>query len=238
MGFIVSHVHFFEPLETWPQGEVWRCDLSKPPSDESLWMLSGPERGRAQRFLREPDRHSFIGAHVALRRLLAAQLAQAPEALEFATGPFGKPFLDGHEPLRFNLSHSHPVALVALSRHCEVGIDIEKICDLPDADELVQHHFSAHEQQAWSLLSEPHRPAAFYSAWSRKEACVKALGWGLSMPLETVEVGLEPGLRQLELSLPEGGLAQVSVLSLSLEAGWSGAVAWVRQALGNDPEVS
>jgi 4'-phosphopantetheinyl transferase len=215
-------------LHTASWGQVWHADLSRPPSDGSAQILSAQERARAQRLVREQDRQRFINAHVGLRTLLSDHTQHPAELLEFAEGPFGKPFLPAHDGLQFNLSHSQHRALVAISQQCEVGVDIEQMRDLHDADGLVQRYFSAAEQADWGALPPSERLAAFHQAWSRKEACVKAVGWGLSVPLEGVEVGIQDLAREVHLQLPNGQQILMGLESLSLEAGWFGAVAWVK----------
>lgn len=222
-------------LHTASWGQVWHADLSRPPSDESLQILSAHERARAQRLVREQDRQRFINAHVGLRTLLSEHARHPAELLEFAEGPFGKPFLPAHDGLQFNLSHSRHRALVAISRQCEVGVDIEQMRDLHDADGLAQRYFSVAEQADWQALPPSERLAAFHQAWSRKEACVKAVGWGLSVPLEGVEVGFRGLTHEVHMRLPNGQQILLGLESLSLEAGWFGAVAWVK-SMGKGPD--
>ncbi len=229
----------FERLHTWPLGEVWRCDLAAAPDDAAAWaVLSAAEQTRARRFAFEHHRRRFVAAHAALRRLLADTLGERPEALVFDAGPYGKPFLPGAPRLHFNLSHSDDSALAVISSQVEVGIDIEHQRELRDAHGLVQRHFSEAEQAAWFALPVLARQAAFHEVWARKEACVKALGWGLSLPLETVNVGWSTPSSSpasadashsldLHVSLPDGGRAGLGVFSLHLAPDWAGAVAWV-----------
>lgn len=229
----------FKRLHSWPLGDVWRCDLAAMPADDPAgWaVLSLTEQTRARRFAFEHHRRRFVAAHVALRHLLADTLGERPEALVFDTGPHGKPFLPAAPRLHFNLSHSEDSALAVLSSRCEVGVDIERHRDLRDAHGLVERHFSKDEQAAWMALPVGERQSAFHEAWARKEACVKATGWGLSLPLETVNVGWTVSASvpspsaspssSLPLSLPDGGHAGLGVFSLHLAPGWAGAVAWV-----------
>jgi 4'-phosphopantetheinyl transferase len=116
---------------------------------------------------------------------------------------------------------------VAVSNSCEVGVDIEQVREMRDANGLVERYFSLDERDDWQCLRVSERAEAFHGAWVRKEACAKALGWGLSMPLDSLDVGWAPGPKALDLCLPDGSLASVSVFSLQLGPGWAGAVAWI-----------
>lgn len=217
----------FHCVHSAPQGEVWRCDLSVPPSPVGLASLSSVERVRAQRFVFERDRVRFVAAHVALRELLAEKLQQPAHTLQFDTGQFGKPYLPRSPTCHFNLTHSEDLALIAVSHRSEVGVDIERLRDLRDAEGLVERHFSPSEQRAWREVPFRERAAAFHQTWARKEAVVKALGWGLNLPLETVMVGTSTEPHTLDLTLPySGSRVRVGLCTLLLEPGWAGALAW------------
>ncbi len=213
-------------VHVWPLGEVWQADLSHSELARP-GVLSDTERGRAQRFYRESHRQRFVASHVALRQLLADKLHTTPEALSFASGPHGKPYLPDAPGCHFNLSHSGTAALIAVSMHGQVGVDIEQVRELRDAEGLVQRHFTPLEQQAWYGLPPLERQLAFHQTWARKEACIKAVGWGLKLPLETIDVGSGPALSAPELHLPDGSRVPVSVHSLPLGATWTAALAWL-----------
>lgn len=216
----------FDCVHTWPLGEVWHCGLG----DVSLAcpdILSSTERARAQRFYREADRQRFVASHVALRRLLADKLHHDPAALVFANGPHGKPFLPDAPHCHFNLSHSGAAALMVISMHTEVGVDIEHVRELRDAEGLVARHFTPAEQLDWHRQPLTERPMAFHQMWARKEACVKAVGWGLRLPLETIDVGSVSAVATPQLQLPDGNQVVVSVSSLLLGGSWAAALAWL-----------
>ena len=103
-------------------------------------------------------------------------------------GRYGKPALQDEPSLRFNLSHSEDQVLYAFAYHQEVGIDIEQIRPLGDIDGLAHHVFSAQEQAVLQHLCPPEKEASFYACWTRKEAFIKALGMGFSMPLDSFDV--------------------------------------------------
>jgi 4'-phosphopantetheinyl transferase len=176
---------------------VWRASLGQPTSrvEQLVRTLSDDERGRAERFHSERDRTRFVVARGTLRSILGHYLGVEPGRVQFEYGPRGKPHMA--EPfanlaLRFNLAHSHDWALYAFAHHREVGIDLERACPLPDAEEIATRFFSARESAAWRALSPNRRQQAFYLCWTRKEAYIKAIGDGLALPLDQFDVSLAP----------------------------------------------
>jgi len=146
--------------------------------------LSAAERARAARFVHENDRARFVAARGILREILGAALGIAPGALALSAGPFGKPFLlrDGlAAPLRFSLSHSGGLLVVALACR-EVGVDVELARPIPRhrLDSLIALALAPREQAALRSLALGSREAAFYRAWVRREALAKAQGSGFA----------------------------------------------------------
>jgi 4'-phosphopantetheinyl transferase len=159
-------------------------------------LLSDAERHRASRLAFDRDRRRFIVARALLRRLLGAQLGVRPESVELVYGVRGKPalaprFADSN--LRFNVSHCDDVAVSAVSRGREIGIDVEAVRALPDADAIAARFFSPRETAAYQGLDPRDRALGFVNCWTRKEAFIKALGDGLHYPLERFDVSLAPG---------------------------------------------
>lgn len=158
--------------------------------------LSAAERQRAVRLRRPRHARRFITARAGLRRLLAERLQVAPQSIEFTYGEHGKPALGGrlaHAGLSFNLSHCERVAVYAFARGCEVGVDVEAVRAFPEADRIAACFFSRRENEVYCSLAPRDRPVAFFHCWTRKEAFVKALGAGLSLPLHGFDVSLAPG---------------------------------------------
>ena len=165
-------------------------------SGEWCRCLSEAERARAARFVFERDRRRFIAGRAWLRQLLAARLEVAPEAIELVYGPQGKPGLTrrfADSDLRFNLSHCDDVAVYAFAHGREVGVDVERVRELRDADDIAARFFSRLEYEAYRALGPRDRPLGFFNCWTRKEAFIKALGEGLSHPLDRFDVSLAPG---------------------------------------------
>jgi 4'-phosphopantetheinyl transferase len=163
-------------------------------------VLDADERQRVNRLIFQRDRDAFIVAHATLRSVLGHCLGAAPAAVRFTRDVYGKPTLaDARCDLRFNLSHSGNYALLALAAGRAVGVDIELV--RPRAPWNVARSFFARAEQA-ALIAEntAERSKAFYRCWTRKESFVKAVGCGLSLPLDAFDVSLEPSGRQLLLS--------------------------------------
>ena len=128
------------------------------------------ERQRAGRFHFEKDRGEFIVGRALLRTLLGRYGHREPSQLEFHYGASGKPRLAGEDPsLRFNLSHSHGLALYAFSRGRELGIDVEQIRSNADAKKIAERFFSSQEVATLRALPAHEREKAFFDCWTRKE---------------------------------------------------------------------
>ncbi len=174
---------------------VWRASLDIPKAiiPNLYEILTEDERERAERFRFVRDCHHFIAARAVLRTLLSRYVGVPPAQLRFAYTSKGKAFLpnagNGYQ-LSFNLSHSHELALYAVARDRQVGVDVEYMRGNLDYEGISQHTFSRYEVATLRALSPQLRQAAFYACWTRKEAFVKALGEGLSYPLDQFDVSL------------------------------------------------
>lgn len=185
--------------------ELWRIDLDQYIPAAARARLSADEMTRARRFVFEQDRHRYIAAHAALRQLLGRNHRAADELPHFVTGRFGKPALaPASERLHFNLSHSQGSGLVALSTRHELGVDIERVRPMPDALALAEAYFSPAERAALAACPEAQRDRAFFVCWTRKEACLKAVGIGLHLALDGFEVGIEPVAQTVVMTTPDG----------------------------------
>jgi len=177
---------------------VWRASLS---ADEATLRsleatLADQERERARRFIFARDRDRYIAARGVLRDLLGKYLRRAPESIEFVYGPYGKPDIASaasRPEIRFNLSHSHGLVVVAIGREREVGIDVEMIRPDFASEAIAKRYFSAKEIDELSKLPAELRTEGFFLCWTRKEAYIKAKGDGLQIPLDSFDVSLSPG---------------------------------------------
>ncbi len=177
---------------------VWRAMLNQPPSQTRHLHqnLAADEKARAARFYFEKDRKHFIIARGVLRAILGRYLNRAPECLSFCYSSYGKPALAGEPDLnaiRFNLSHSHGIALYAVTRGREVGIDLERIRSGLASAQIAGRFFSPREITMLQEIPAEMQNQAFFRCWTRKEAYIKAWGEGLSLPLDQFDVSLDPG---------------------------------------------
>lgn len=182
------------PVPHLEDGEVHIWRLRPEPSVELsryFQILSDDEQNRARRFRFSHLTRNFIVDHGRLRLLLGAYTQSRPEDLVFAENSFGKPQLTNHR-LRFNLSHTDGLSLLAVCLRSEVGIDVEAVRPMVDWAAVAQSHFSPNEYAALHSTIESDRQNAFYRCWTRKEAFLKADGHGLSMPLDSFAVSLAP----------------------------------------------
>lgn len=175
---------------------IARLDCGALAVAEALSVLVDDERDRAAGFLVEQERLRFIVARATLRRLLAERLGVPARAIRLARGPHGKPRLAApfaESGLRFNVSHSRNVAAYAFTQRGEIGVDVEAIRPMKDADDIARRFFSRNERRDFFSLDPVDRCLAFFRCWTRKEAFLKAIGEGLSHPLTAFDVSLKPG---------------------------------------------
>lgn len=154
-------------------------------------FLSEEERARADRFAFPHLKTRYALSQGALRLLLGQALLRTPGSLQFSAGSHGKPALVDSTELQFNKSHSGELAVVAVARSCEVGVDVEQLREVSDAEQIAARYFSPAESAELLKEADPdERRAAFFRCWTRKEAYVKAVGGGLSIPLDEFQVTL------------------------------------------------
>ena len=159
-------------------------------------LLCSEERARADRFAFDSDRRRYIVGRAELRRILSARLGVAPRSVKFTYGAFGKPVLANglaDSGVRFNLSHSGNAAVCALTTGRDIGVDLERHRVVPNAPRIAQRFFSRAERASLNALDPVDQSLGFLNCWTRKEAFIKAVGEGLSYPLESFDVSLAPG---------------------------------------------
>ncbi|TMQ62319.1 MAG: 4'-phosphopantetheinyl transferase superfamily protein [Candidatus Eisenbacteria bacterium] len=194
--------------------------------------LAVDERNRSARFRFQRDRRHFIVAHGVLREVLGRYLQTEPGRIGFVYQAFGKPDL-GPEfggRLKFNLSHSAGLALIAIAPESNVGVDLEYIRAQSDYAELARYFFSAAEVDQLSALPDHLYAEAFISCWTKKEAYVKARGRGLALPLQsfTVPLTTDPAQGPATLQAASNDIDQAirwSVHTLRPALGYIGALA-------------
>ena len=229
-------IHWMQPpgALSCPQGEIHIWKISIPVDEESLApfmaILSDDENERMQRFHFARHRLRFIARRAALRLILARYVGIAANQLCFSRNPYGKPELieapDGRTQLQFSASHSHKLALVAVTRRAPLGIDIEYM-DPRRADRYVARRFFAPGEVAeLNRLAGTDWLDGFFNCWTRKESYVKARGQGLSLPLDSFEVSLALGgsIRLLKVHGDPAAVRQWRMRTLTPQAHYAAAL--------------
>jgi 4'-phosphopantetheinyl transferase len=217
-----------EPTLSVGDVHLWRADLDTEAlsADRMLPFLDRDERERAAKFRFEQHRDRFIAGRALVRIVLGRYLLTPPDTLRFAHNAHGKPLLAGahsSSALRFNLSHSDRYALLAVTREVEVGVDIERISERIDYEAIAARFFSVREREALSRLPDRERIDAFFACWTRKEACLKAVGDGISGGLERFVVSIDPDEPARILASQAG--VSLSILDVPFGSGCRGALA-------------
>jgi len=211
---------------------IWQAALDSPGNrvQEFREKLSLDERAKAERLRFERDRNRFIVRFGILRTILGFYTGTEPNEIRFCYGNRGKPRLCdafGRAGIHFNVSHSEGLALYVFTRDHEVGVDIERIRDIPEMEEIVEQFFSARENAIFRSLPRSKKRQAFFTCWTRKEAFMKVIGEGLFYPLNRFDVSFSPDEPSRLLSIdgdPEKA-SQWFMLSLKPAVGFIAALA-------------
>jgi 4'-phosphopantetheinyl transferase len=207
---------------------VWRVELNQPEPllEKFRETLEEQELDRASRFHFEKHRRHFTAGRGVLRQLLSQYLGTKPEQLRLSYGAYGKPALNGEHKdsrLRFNMSHSHEVALFAFAEDRELGVDVEHIRTDFASEEVARRFFSRREVETFNALPRHDQVAAFFKCWTRKEAFIKVIGKGLSQPLDKFDVTLGQPAALLWVSGDDA--SRWSLYDLEVGGDYAGALA-------------
>jgi 4'-phosphopantetheinyl transferase len=184
-------------------------------------LLDTVELERRDRLLFYPDRRDYAAAHAVLRRMLCARYGADPATWRFEATPTGKPRITGprsDELIDFSLSHARGAVACAVADAVDIGIDVERIDRSSEVEELAHRFFSQQEARRVTAAAPPLRRERFIELWTLKEAYVKALGTGLSSPLDSFAFAFGPG----------------AILRLDASAGPADAWAFALYAVGTD----
>jgi 4'-phosphopantetheinyl transferase len=181
------------PLEQ-HEVHVWKIGLlaSQVQLGQLRKLLSDDELERADRFRFERHRRRFITGRAVVRILLGKYANRPPEALDFSYNSHGKPSLKESGSLEFNFTNSRDLSLLCIARQAQLGIDLEHLGRHADYAGIANRFFAEREVEELFSLPESRRHAAFLTGWTRKEAYIKALGTGLSLPLDKFAVTIDP----------------------------------------------
>lgn len=212
---------------------IWRVclDVTDSTIEYLLPTLCVAERQRAERFHFQKDRKQFVVTRSVLRIILGRYLEREPSALGFCYNQYGKPELastcDRSQTIRFNLSHSQGLALIAIAHNLDIGIDLEYI--RPDVawEQIAQSYFSPKERDMLHQLPAALKALAFFTVWTRKEAYIKATGKGLSLPLNRFDVSTVPGepAKLLNVQWDAREAERWSLVELTVGSGYAATLA-------------
>ena len=225
------------------------------PNDVHVWMfstgvseeeirefraiLSGEERGRADRFVFHADRDRFVASHALMRMKLADYCNIRPEHLKFGTGEHGKPYLsEPDSSFQFNLSHSGFLAMLVVTRSNPCGIDVEVMRTKIDDAAIAERFFSKRENESLRSLPAAQRRHGFFRRWAVKEAVLKAAGKGLTQPLSSIDTTDIIQGRSSHVSVADGvGRPRIFwAQELKVEDGYTSALA-IADTTGTTPRV-
>lgn len=206
--------------------DLWLFSIDPDDYDENnfLPILSSEEQEKAKKFHFPIDQKKYMISHGMMRQLISSYISCHPGEIRYHVNAFGKPeLITPSNTIHFNLSHSEKLGALAISTS-PIGTDIEHIKSLEDYVALTRHFLSAQESKYFERLSNAEQHLAFYRAWTRKEAYIKAIGMGLSYPVEQVTISLDEQPQILEDIANPANAEKLSVVSFEHED-YIGAIA-------------
>lgn len=201
--------------------DIWLCDLKNLSTniDQFYSKLSEDEQDRAEKLKIGSKRQQYIITRGSLRKYLGLLAEADPAVFKFKYLKHGKPILEEssqYADISFNVSHSNDIALIAISRKQNIGIDVEKINYEIDPQTLVSRFFSKAEQSEFNALPKTIKAKAFCACWTRKEAFIKAIGDGVAYGLDKFDVSVDPETQQPKISLHKPSTEIWSALNLHI----------------------
>ena len=180
--------------------------------DTASTVLSVEEWRQAKRFTRPERRRQFIQIRSLVRQHLADYVGTQPQQLNILRTSAGKPYLADYPDVFFNLSHCQNNWVLVITTTGRIGVDIELIRPRNGMQALVKRCFSAAEQQSWNAMPEDEKQRRFYQYWTAKEAFVKAVGQGIALGLDKVQIAFTPQPQLLQIPVEYGEIRQWRLL--------------------------
>jgi 4'-phosphopantetheinyl transferase len=207
---------------------VWIAQVAKA-RDSLIFLepcLDGRDRERAARFRFPEDRARFVLGRGLARKCLGRYLGQTAETIELAYTDRGRPVLRGDEAIQFSISHTHDLVAIAVTTDARVGIDLEYVQSRPNVLELAKQIFSEKDLQTFQALPHDEMRPAFFRAWTRKEAYLKARGEGIAEGLRQISVSFDPEETGTIMDARDESAEQAwRLLSLPVPADYMGSMA-------------
>ena len=201
--------------------EIWHGKITgKNMHYQAYWrVLDEAEQTQAGKFKNALLHQRYVEIHGRLRNLLAQVLNQSPEKIRIKKAEHGKPYLADYPELAFNLSHSADRWMIAMGWNCRLGVDVEICGQRSNLSGLVNKSFSKEEATYWIQLPETQKNQAFYRTWTKKEAFVKATGYGIALGLNQCVINPENQAEFLRIPAKCGTPSAWHVLDFELEEG-------------------
>jgi len=193
------------------EGEIHLWHIPFDEKKIELKLLSSREIAKGNAFKFPTHKHQFWLYRTMLRKVLSLYSNIPPEKICFSYSEFGKPSFENNASLQFNLSHSQNLGVIALTHSSPVGVDIEEMKTLEDFEEIVKQFFSKKEYADFQQIPVQEQLDPFYTLWTCKEAFVKALGEGLSYPLDQFSISWKKPPTVLEI---QGSRQEASLWSI------------------------
>ena len=199
--------------------DLWHGELvdTQTCSESFLSCLDTNELARAESYSKPLLKWRYIEARGRLKFLLADYLDISPNHVQIAQTEHGKPYLPNHPQLVFNISHTANQLVIAVAKHCQLGVDIERIQARSTLAALVKKCFSTSEAAYWQNLPESEKAWVFYQFWTKKEAFVKATGRGIALGLQQCEVNTPEAERFVAVPESCGTAAQWWLATLTVD---------------------
>lgn len=151
-------------------------------------LLSEAELAQMSRFYFARHRHQFLITRALIRTSLSAYFRVDPAEWKFTKNGYGKPEIshpDGPVPVRFNISHTDGLIVCGITRIDDIGVDVEDVQrSTRAAFEGLSSYFSRREIEDLRDLPRREQKRRFFDYWTLKESYIKAVGKGLSIPLD------------------------------------------------------
>ncbi|PCH94540.1 MAG: hypothetical protein COB85_05505 [Bacteroidetes bacterium] len=171
--------------------QIWKASLTpgKTMLDLCKSALSQQELDRIPYFKFEQVQNNFIVSQGTLRLLLGNYLDIDPIDVRIGRRDKGKPFSINDSSLNFNISNSGGICVFSFSYVGEMGIDIEKIRQLPDLEELIRKNYS-NSEIGYINKKDDERLTRFFRLWTVKESYLKAIGEGMRLTPDSLEFSM------------------------------------------------
>lgn len=174
---------------------VWNYPLNIVETDMDFFygLLSDEEKKGIDKIKLQGVRDKRVTSKAIVKDIISKYLGINSDQIKYSYNRFGKPVLPENinlPCLNFNISHSENLGIIALVKKNQIGVDVERLIDLTDIDDIIILCFSKNEQRLFKDLEGLEKTRLFYKIWTGKEAFIKAVGKGFSFPLENISFGL------------------------------------------------